>query len=482
MSMPSSPSWSRRGSPVPSGNGRSWSLRSGPDGDDDSEDDVEDGRDEERDDEVDAGESHRVERWSWSFALAVLLVAAGLATASPALFAAALVPLAVTAAAGLTGLPPVSLAVERSIQFDPTAPGEPVEVELTVRNEGDVALADVRVVDLVPDDPPVRDGSPRGAFSLEAGESRTVRYTLGARRGTHEFGGARVRVRNALGTALAEDHLEATGDGSFECDLPVRDVPLADDATRVAGSVTADEAGEGLEFHSVREYRRGDAISDVDWRRYARTGELTTVRYREERAATVVLAVDARDEAYVAASPEMPSAADLSAYAAEHAFEALAQSHHDVGLAALYQGSISYVEPATSAQTVAEARDELARVTERTPLGRVSSPDVALGEASSTLVDLERRLPGRAQLLLFSPATDRYAEQLVRGLLAHGFPVTLVVPLVATEDEPEQRVVAVEQRERLTDLRGAGARVVEWDREEPLPLVLERAMRWGDRA
>lgn len=488
MAMPSNPEWnSDPGRSVDDGTPRwvSGSLQLREDGDAGEDDSPDDGDASPRDEPADREErrgARRTDRWVWTFGLAVLLVAAGLATTEPILLVAGAVPLVVAAAAGLTRLPPVSVSVTRSIDVDPTAPGEPVEVDVTVRNDGDAELADVRIVDLLPREIPVQSGSPRAAFSLPPGESRTVSYTVGARRGVHEFGGIRLRVRNALGTALAEDTVEAAGDDALECDLPVRDVPLADDASRFAGAVTSDEPGEGLEFFSVREYRRGDDISDVDWRRYARTGELTTIRYRQERSATVVLGVDARDEAYVAASPEMPSAAELSAFAAERAFEALAASHHEVGLAALLPGSTSFVEPGTGTDAVAEARDVLETVADRNPIGRVTSPERALGEASTTLTDLERRVPGRAQVVLFSPATDRFTERLARGLLAHGYPVTLVVPLVATEPEPAQQVVRAEQAERLVDLRGAGARVVEWDREEALPLVLERAMSWGDRA
>lgn len=489
MSIPTNPDESSAGA---TGRDDSWSRTggwSGPDSDDASDSDEGDRADpEEHRDDAGAGDdasdppARRRGRWTWGFGLAVVLVAVGLATTTPTLVVAGVVPLAVVAYAGLTGLPATDVSVTREFDFDPTAPGEPVEIEVTVRNGGDATLPDVRVVDLVPEATPVRSGSPRASFVLAPGESGSLTYTLGARRGVHEFGGVQLRVRNDAGTALSEQTIEADGDDAMECDLRVDDVPLVDHTSRRGGAVTANEPGEGLEFYSVREYRRGDAISDIDWRRYARSGELTTVRYREERATTVVLLVDARDEAYVSETPEHPSGAKLSAFAAGQAFEALETSHHEVGLGALFPGSTSFVDPGRDTSTIARVREVLESVTDRRPLGSVASSDRALGTAAARLEDLESRVPGRAQIVLFSPATDRFAERMVRGLQAHGYPVTLFVPSVLGDDDAAQRVLAAEQERRLVELRGSGARVVEWDRDEALPLVLERAMAWGESA
>lgn len=425
--------------------------------------------------------TRRVDRWSWGLGLALLLASLALGVRQPSLLVAAIVPLGLVAYGAITGIPRVELVVERSVSHSATAPGEHVPVELTVTNEGAAALTDVRLVDGVPEALPVVEGAPRAALDLAPGESATVTYEVGARRGVHEFLGTRIRVRNTSGSALAQTAVAADGDAAVECELPVGDVPLARDTILHPGAVGGDEHGEGVEFYAVREYRRGDDPTDIDWRRYARTGEVTTVRYREERAATIVLLVDARDRTYVSATHSTPSAARLSAFAAERSFEALARGSHDVGLATLRAGGATYVEPGSGPATLAEARDVLEDVYERDPVLSVNLSRNGTGSASASLESLERRLPGRSQVVLFSPATDEFAEHLVRGLRAHGWPVTVVSPNVVTEDEPGQQLQAAERSSRIVDLRAAGARVVEWDRTEPLPLVLERATTWGAR-
>jgi len=51
--------------------------------------------------------------------------------------------------------------------------------------------------------------------------------------------------------------------------------------------------GEGSEFESLREYRRGDDPRTVDWKASARRQELLVRNYQVERNQTIVLAIDA---------------------------------------------------------------------------------------------------------------------------------------------------------------------------------------------
>jgi uncharacterized protein (DUF58 family) len=50
--------------------------------------------------------------------------------------------------------------------------------------------------------------------------------------------------------------------------------------------------GQGVEFHEVRPYQRGDDVRTIDWNVTARTGNLHVKRFSEERELTMVLAVD----------------------------------------------------------------------------------------------------------------------------------------------------------------------------------------------
>jgi len=59
-----------------------------------------------------------------------------------------------------------------------------------------------------------------------------------------------------------------------------------------AGDYRSAFKGRGMEFDEVREYQVGDDIRTLDWNVTARTGQLHTKRFVEERELTVMLVVD----------------------------------------------------------------------------------------------------------------------------------------------------------------------------------------------
>ncbi|WP_179205349.1 DUF58 domain-containing protein, partial [Halobacterium hubeiense] len=273
-------------------------------------------------------------RFTGGLLAALALAGAGVASGRSALFVAAVIPLAFVLYGALSaprGGDPIRST--RDLSADSPLPGDRVTVELTVENVGGSALPDVRVADGVPGDLRVVDGSPDAALALPAGGTATVEYTVVADRGQFPFDAPTVRVRGASATNARTVEAPVDGADELNCRVSVADVPLRRQTTAHAGTLPTDSGGPGIEFHSTREYQRGDPASRINWRRYAKTGELSTVNYRERRAAAVVLAVDARDASDATAHAGTPSGASLSAYAAARAVEPLESAGHRVGLA-----------------------------------------------------------------------------------------------------------------------------------------------------
>jgi len=268
------------------------------------------------------------DRWAVAVGIGVLAVGVGLVTQNRAVLAAAVVPLAFAAYGRLSTPPRPALTARRS--FDPVAPavGDRVEVTVTVRNRG-ATLRDCRLADGAPDGFAVVEGAAATATTLRAGAETSFSYVVRARRGDHGFGPLRAAAVSGAGSEAvttelaAESRLRcrATGDG---------DTVGAPSAS--AGDAATDRGG-GVEFHAVREYRREDPLSRVDWRRFARTGELSTVEFREDRAATVAIVVDATAPTFRRATPDAPAAVEYALFAAEGAFEALLERDARVALA-----------------------------------------------------------------------------------------------------------------------------------------------------
>ncbi|MFC7079192.1 DUF58 domain-containing protein [Halorussus caseinilyticus] len=273
-------------------------------------------------------------RWRGIVAVTLLVGGVGLAADRPDLVLVSAVGVAFAVYPRLSPAPPATpdLEIDRRLSDRAPTPGESVEVTVTVRNVGDDTLFDLRVVDGVPPALTVTSGSPRYGGLLRPGGEATFSYAVSAEEGKHGFDPATVVVRDPSGEHEVETTVAA--ETEIDCAVARGTPPKRNLAIEDAGDLLTDDGGVGIEFHQTREYRRGDSMSRIDWKRFARVGELTTVEYREERSASVVLLVDARPESYRAPAGE-PHAVVRSVAAAQRLTGALLTGRNRVGVAAL---------------------------------------------------------------------------------------------------------------------------------------------------
>lgn len=419
-------------------------------------------------------------RWAGVAAVALFAVAVALLVSRPAPLLAGSLAVVVAAAVRFSSPPSPDLVVERELSTTDPEPEAPVRVTLSVRNDGDGTLPDLRVIDGVPDGARVTVGSPRLGTALRPGATARIEYTVRPTRGRHEFEPATVLARGYTGAHERELAIDPDGPAvvtarpRLQAGAPM---PLRAQATPFAGRLATDEAGEGIEFHSVREYRAGDALSRVDWRRVARTGEVATVQFRQERAASVVLVVDTREAAYVAASTDAPGGPNglvRSATAAGEAFGSLLAAGDRVGLTA-FGPEDAWLAPGTGEPHRARAAELLGTAT---AFSLVPSEDSFF--AWLAVRRLRRRLPDGSQVVLFSPLADDYVVELVRRIDAYGHPVTVVSPDPTGDATPGQQLARIERSARLSTLRRAGVRVIDWG-DEPLATAVAAARRRWSR-
>ena len=460
----------------------------------------------------------RTSRHRFSVALSGALLAAsvGLLYATPSTFLLAIVPLGYVVYGALTSYPDPEIQIERSLSPREATPGSVVTVTLTVRNEGSGLLADVRVVDGVPDGLAVVDGSPRASLSIPAGQHRTVTYGVMATRGDHDFTAATVRVRSISGTRVITHQQTASGAQTLSCSTAVERPPIRRSTRSRIGTLATDSGGSGLEFHSTREYRSGDPIRRIDWRRFARTDDLSTIDFREERAARLVLVVDARLPTRRTPHPGFPSGAELSGYAAERAYEALVDAGHQVEVTALGLDSddldavrtvdgLPWVDSPAAGGADAAAR-ELFDAVDRAPSraerafatdghGLVDTDGHATADTDErTTADtdgrnmadpettgrrLRRQLPANAEVLLFTPLLDYQPRGLVESIPTQSVAMTVLSPDVTATGTIGGRLAALQRDNRVRAIRAGGTTVVDWALAEPLDVALETALRNG---
>ncbi|WP_257298492.1 DUF58 domain-containing protein [Haloarchaeobius sp. FL176] len=393
------------------------------------------------------------DRWRWLVPVALVLAPVGVVSASPAVVLCAVVCVGVAAFARASPAPEPSVDCER--RFRERDDGT-VAVSLRVENDGSAALPDVRVVDGVPADCTVLDGTPELACSLAAGASRTLRYRVDAPESTRRFDDPFVVVADRAGRVELDARVDAGADrlGSSRPLPDAEPVALRPPTGGPPGPLTGTEAGQGLAFHSVREYRRGDPLGRVDWSRFARTGDLSTVTFRAERAPTVVLVVDARPAAYVAPAPDATSARDHAVDAARTLVTGLADAQ--VGLAVLGSG-VSWTSPGTGRTHRARLRRQL-----DTDPALVTPPEGDDPAVAPLATTLRARTPADAQLCLLTPLCDDAVASLARRLDAGGTPVSVVSPDPTTTDGPGPQLAHLERGARVRDLRRAGIPVLDW--------------------
>lgn len=307
--------------------------------------------------------SRLTRRWEGALAATVFLGAVGVLARQPSLLLAGVVPLAYAAYGSVAEVAvPEGVTVERTIDPTPAPPGRSVAVTLTVENGSDRTLSDCRVIDGVPAELAVVGGSPRAGVTLEPGDSHAVEYEVIARRGEHRFDPPTLAVRGLGGGAVERARPAVDGDAHLDCRLDAGAPPLREEADGFAGQLPTDRPGRGIEFHSVRRYATGDAARRIDWRHYARRGELATVNYEQPGVATVLFVVDARPPSRVVAGPGRPTAVELSAYAGTRALADLLGAGHEIGAAIVGAdgdgpAGLHWLEPASGTEQRARARE-----------------------------------------------------------------------------------------------------------------------------
>jgi uncharacterized protein (DUF58 family) len=424
--------------------------------------------------------------WDPGTTVALLAGAGGILTRNTTMFLAGAVGFVYAAYRYGTSAPEVSVAVEREIADRSPLPSDEVDVTLTLENEGDEPIPDLRVVDGVPEQLAVVSGSPRFCTSLQPGEETAFSYAVRANRGSHEFGETRLVARNVSASAQREWAQAArladapdSETATITCQTQAEDVPLPADTAAHPGQITTDSGGEGVEFYATREYHPADPMSRIDWKRYAKTRELTTVEFRETRAATVLLVVDTRTPAHVSRRSGEPDAVELGRYAAERLAESFVRRNDRVGLA-LFGPDESYLPPGGGDEQLARVRAELDTASDLSDHG-IGLFDAERREraSESRFETLRKRLPDGAQVLFVSPMADDYAAEVTKRFAAYGHAVTVVSPDVAESGTPGGTVERIERDRRLAELRGP-VRVVDWSPDEPIRSAVSKATaRWS---
>lgn len=410
-------------------------------------------------------------RYAGTLAGAVVLVVLGVFLGDQWVVALAGIPFGFLIFAAISGVPDPEIVVEREIEPSRPIPADPVTVNLTVRNEGSTTVPDLRLVDGLPPDLTVIDGRHSLATALAPDQSETLSYTVEATRGIHQFEEPQLRIRGASGDSYRDVTPTVRGDTEFTAEVFLDDTPTVRETATLVGAVTSDSGGSGVEFDTVREYRPGDPINRIEWRRYARDGQLATVNFREYGGLSLFVVADCRPAGDVDPGDGRAAGSDACQYAADRIVHAATEAGHETGLAVVGDRSIPWVA-STTGNVYVRARTALRSVVDGADWDGPAMPPAACEDGSALAEGLlDRFVPG-TQIVFVTPLGDDLPVAAIRNLRHHGYRVSVVSPDVGTDDSPGSRLVRAERNARIRRLRDEAATVVDWARADPLPVAI----------
>ena len=397
--------------------------------------------------------------------LAIAPMVAALVLARPWLVGLGAVPLVALAVEAATARPP-RVEMATSVSSRRVVEGETVDVELTITAD------EPGILHVVASHGGGLDARHAAvAVELFPGEAETVTLTSEAKEwGRGSVGLDELVWRTPLGLITWRATVK-----SLETvwvhprPVPVRSRLGVSKTTARTGPHRARVPGSGVEYHSSRRFEPGDRWRDVDHRMMARTDEAWTPLRHAERSRDVVVVVDLIDDgADVDAEFRM---ADESLRAAEAVVERHLADRDRVGILVL-GARMTALSPRDGRRQGHAILDRLMRVEGRAP-SRVSHLNV----------DLRKRTPSGATVLVISPLFDRGIIEQIHGLRRNGRDVAVLqvghgLVTKSREDLSSRDRAAAD----LTTLRWEAVRaqlradriaVVPWEAGAPVDAALE---------
>ena len=349
--------------------------------------------------------------------------------------------------------------VQRTLSADNLYKGDDLYVELLVTNRSRRKTQQLEVYDNVPHEMKLRSGLNQMRLNLKPGESARIRYVLRCPlRGHYSIGPVSLRYRNTFNLSVDEMYVDHHSDIII---FPqIRDVEEAFIRSRTAkmytGATTLRTPGPGTEFYSLREYVPGDPFKNINWKAFARTGDLMINEKCRDAVTDLYIILDSRDIARIGTVLKNPL--EMGTVAAASLASFFIKRRDSVSLT-IYDEKLSFLPPDTGDKQYFKILSSLAGVAPRgtMPLQAVTNSLAA------------RFSRGSPVFIISSCEGDGTVPSAVRDLVGRGHEVTVLSPssidferLVSRIPRMSYEVLKLERQNRLTYLAGFGSQVIDW--------------------
>ena len=352
-----------------------------------------------------------------------------------------------------------NVEVQRILSADNLYKGDDLFVELRITNRSMRRTQQLEIYDNVPHEMKLRSGLNYMRVNLGPGQSTRIRYSLRCPlRGHYSIGPISIRFRNTFN--LFAQEMFASHHSDLIVFPQVRDVEEAFIRSRTpkmyTGASTLRTPGPGSEFYSLREYVTGDPFKNINWKAFARTGDLMVNEKCRDAVTDLFIILDSRDISRIGTVLKNPL--EMGAVAAASLASFFIQRRDSVALA-IYDDGVSYLPADTGDKQYFKILSSLA--------GVVPKGSMPLQAVTNSLSPRFSR--GSPVFIISSIEGDGTVPNAVRDLVGRGHEVTILSPssldferLVSRIPRMSYEVLKIERQNRLTGLAGFGASVIDW--------------------
>jgi len=373
------------------------------------------------------------------------------------------------------------VAVTRTVEKAQLYEEDTSRVRLRTTNLGKKLVGRVTIEDSVPAE---LGGHAVFSFSLKPGEVRDNYYSIKPGTfGVYSLGPTQVSYEDTSGVSIADSSMDET---SVIVVLPkttdrLTHFKISPRKTKPwPGEIVARRVGLGIDNYSIRQYMPGDSFRRINWRATARASEddLLLNEQTAELGADTMIVVDARPASNLI-SPAGDSLVKNSLRAAISISDKLLRDRNRVGLVTIGLDT-SRIPPGYGRRQYNRLVLALIRVKAGGMFSFENIPSY-----------LKYFYPHLAQVVMVSPLLDRDAFNATGEIARSGYELLVLSPnpvdytsATKSHRETENRTLRISlelallvRGSNLTDLREAGALVLDWRKDEPLDFILAKNMR-----
>jgi len=374
----------------------------------------------------------------------------------------------------------INVEVMRSLSNVKIFEHDKIEIILKIKNKGD-GIQFLEMYDRLPDKVTVSKGSNYSVLSLKKNEEITFKYEISCPiRGHYPLGPLSLRVKDFFGMFYKETIVETDTDITVIPQIEeIRDIAVKSKANIYPGIMQTKHSGIGTEFFGIRDYTSGDTFKRINWKTFARYNKPMVNEYELESTTDVILILDARQIQGTGTIKHNPLEYGVKAAAsiASH----FLKRRDRVGLIVYgkTEGKLKWIYPESG-------KKQLYKIIEGLVEAQADGEFPFNGVVYRSVTHM---LPKKSSVIYISSLEqDSTISKGVERLIAHGYNILILSPSpidieynlhsIDTDYKIAHKILSLERKNYISQLRNRGAKVVDWNPSMPLVVSLKEVEKY----